>query len=290
MKMNNIIVVYHYVRDNTSFKAMSTADFRTQVGHLARSYDIITFEELLKKRPSGNTCILTFDDGIKDCLTNALPILDDLGVRATFFISTAMLTERKILKANKIHVLLAELGVTGFAREFNGIADEIFHIRTEGISYGQDDDLTASLKFVLNNMDQTKCAQYLQKMFDRHFDEEAEFDKLYMSSEDLDILRAGGMEIGLHGHRHLHLGNLYFQDAYADLSTAAKIFADRFPGVMPTLSYPYGSYNPLTKRIARKLGVAAGVTINKGKNVGLDNPLELNRYDCIDAFPRGDRL
>jgi len=64
--MNNVITMYHYIRDNTKFKAFSVEEFRTQIEYLKEQYKIISIKELIANKPNENTCVLTFDDGLKD--------------------------------------------------------------------------------------------------------------------------------------------------------------------------------------------------------------------------------
>jgi len=139
-------------------------------------------------------------------------------------------------------------------------------------------------------MDTNKSTIYLDKIFNKYFQEEEEFDKLYLSKRDINKLKESGMEIGLHGHNHLYLGKLYYQDALKDLTTSVEVFKENFPNENLIISYPFGSYNFFTKRIAKQLGIVAGVTITEKVNSDLENLLELNRYDCIKIPPRGSDL
>lgn len=54
-------------------------------------YQMISMDDLLNSRydPNGNYIILTFDDGYKDNLTVALPILKKYGAKATIFVNPA---------------------------------------------------------------------------------------------------------------------------------------------------------------------------------------------------------
>ena len=126
--MNNVIVMYHYVRDGGNFKAFSTEKFRKQIQYLKERFRIISLQELVEEKPKDRTCVLTFDDGIKDGFTNAFPILEEFGIKASFLIPTKILEEKKLLAVQKRHLLLAKLGTERFVKEFNAIVDKIFQI------------------------------------------------------------------------------------------------------------------------------------------------------------------
>jgi peptidoglycan/xylan/chitin deacetylase (PgdA/CDA1 family) len=52
-----------------------------------RGYRFSTAEELVGRgRPEVGTAVLTFDDGFRSCLTEAVPVLNRLGVPATFYV------------------------------------------------------------------------------------------------------------------------------------------------------------------------------------------------------------
>ena len=287
--MGNIIIMYHYIRDNTNFKAFSTDEFRRQVEYVMGKYRIISINELIEKKPKDNTCVLTFDDGLKDGFTNVLPIIEELGVKGTFFIPTKILKSKLVIEAQKRHLLLAKLGTEKFVQEFNSLVDEIFQVRKEGQKNNYEDELTSNLKYVLDNMDQDVSKKILNKIFSEYFDEEEEFSKIYLNKKEIDIMLSKGMEICSHGHGHFWLGNLYFKDMVADLTKTVEVFTGIFGKHPSFLSYPFGSFNLFTKRVAKKLGFKACVTVVKGKNTDLKDPFELSRYDCIDLFPRTNR-
>lgn len=59
----------------------------------ALGYQLVTVRELLRIRASGNRdgariAVLTFDDGLADFASGAVPVLDRLGISATLFVAT----------------------------------------------------------------------------------------------------------------------------------------------------------------------------------------------------------
>ena len=170
--MENTIILYHYVRDNTKMKAFSTKEFRQQLEYLSKKNKIIALGELIEKKPNGKTCVLTFDDGIKDGYKTVLPILEEFGFKANFFLPTSILETKKILAAQKRHLLLSKIGAKRFAKEFNALVPELFKVKEEGKKEGYplDEELTSNLKYMLDNAPDGK--KTVGKIFARHFDEE----------------------------------------------------------------------------------------------------------------------
>jgi peptidoglycan/xylan/chitin deacetylase (PgdA/CDA1 family) len=85
-----VVLCYHRVTSKLSDMnsiIVSPDNFRAQIDYLKRNFLIVRFEETWGRfdRPA---VAITFDDGYADNLTVALPILKEVGVPATFFIST----------------------------------------------------------------------------------------------------------------------------------------------------------------------------------------------------------
>lgn len=111
------ILEYHVVRNNipddeSAYLYVTPETFKEQIGTIKNSgYNFITFEDL-KSIDDGeiempkNPIIITFDDGYLNNYTNAYPILDELGVNATFFVSTANIREESVpFDENKLYFM-----------------------------------------------------------------------------------------------------------------------------------------------------------------------------------------
>ena len=85
------VLAYHGVgRPNGDPKELVTSPehLESQISFLKRrGYRFLTAEELLEEGGAGpGVAALTFDDGFQSWLTEALPLLERLGVRATFYV------------------------------------------------------------------------------------------------------------------------------------------------------------------------------------------------------------
>jgi peptidoglycan/xylan/chitin deacetylase (PgdA/CDA1 family) len=71
-------------------------EFRRDLEHLSRKYDCVTLADLYRKLEKGEpmrrpTAVVTFDDGYRDNYTHGVPVLEAVGVPATFFVSTGFI-------------------------------------------------------------------------------------------------------------------------------------------------------------------------------------------------------
>lgn len=87
------VLLYHSISDAPSRLAVPIKNFSAQMAWLAgQGYQTIRPADLASDEPGkAKRVLLTFDDGFKDNLANALPVLEKYGFFATVFISTAYL-------------------------------------------------------------------------------------------------------------------------------------------------------------------------------------------------------
>lgn len=95
------VLMYHLVSDDApaSFRAYTVrpAEFARQVSILSRlGCQTVSPQELLAAHHDGGTLprravVITFDDGFRDCLRHAAPVLHDAGFRATMYLVAGLL-------------------------------------------------------------------------------------------------------------------------------------------------------------------------------------------------------
>ena len=95
-----VVLNYHRVEGRDPI-SKPREEFTRDIGYLARKYRCISFAEMIEQLQSGKglrrTCrVITFDDGYRDNFTGAFPALADVGVPATFFVSTGLIGTDRI--------------------------------------------------------------------------------------------------------------------------------------------------------------------------------------------------
>jgi peptidoglycan/xylan/chitin deacetylase (PgdA/CDA1 family) len=94
--MRPFVLVHHGVGAVTDAEdpdrlVVSPEHLESQVRLLLRlGYRFVTAEELIERGPARRTAVLTFDDGWRDALTVVAPLLERLGVRASFYVSAGL--------------------------------------------------------------------------------------------------------------------------------------------------------------------------------------------------------
>ena len=85
-----VVLLYHRVKSlpaDVHSIAVSPENFRAHMEYLKQNFQIVRFEEDWSKLKAPAVAV-TFDDGYADNALEALPILEEVGVPATFFVAT----------------------------------------------------------------------------------------------------------------------------------------------------------------------------------------------------------
>ena len=104
-----VILEYHRVSEEISSKDVHTItpdEFRAQLKYLiSAGYEFVSLTEVVDKLSNGyekedKVVALTFDDGHKDVINYALPIMEELNVKATVFVVSAYVGRNGWLNQN----------------------------------------------------------------------------------------------------------------------------------------------------------------------------------------------
>lgn len=96
MARSATVLAYHAIGDCPhgerphNCACISTESFAKQMSFLAKSRQVVSLEDAVEGRFSGSrpAVVITFDDGYRNILTNAVPILSRYGFAATIFVPT----------------------------------------------------------------------------------------------------------------------------------------------------------------------------------------------------------
>jgi peptidoglycan/xylan/chitin deacetylase (PgdA/CDA1 family) len=303
------IVMYHYVRDLArsrypAIKARTLEDFRGQLAHLDRHYEVVTAEQVMAAASGDeplpdNACWLTFDDGYLDHYTNVFPLLYERGWQGSFFIPAGPILDRRLLDVNKIHLLLAAVPDTEAL--LGALRAAVEEEREAGAALDSWDDYVAAylrechldtpeILFIKQMLQIALPEAVRNRICDRLFarfvsaDEGAIAAETYLSVDQIRVMQRSGMSIGSHGHRHVWLSSL--DRAGQALEIDRSLAFIRTLGVTADqwiMCYPYGGYDATTLELLAAKGCALGITTRSGvAEIGRDAALELPRIDTID--------
>jgi peptidoglycan/xylan/chitin deacetylase (PgdA/CDA1 family) len=233
----------------------------------------------------GHRVALTFDDGYRDNVTRALPLLARRGARATFYL-TAGLIERRL--APWWDVLAHALATTRLTR-------------VEGLSWagptalGGDPARRLALAhwlaaFRLPPPERTARLDELRSALGVTDTAPCEL----ATWDEAAALARAGMEVGGHTMTHPHLSLLDLASQHDEIAGSITLVRARLGIVCHGFAYPGGDHDATTLRLVRDLGLTHAVTTRAGDNRAGADPYTLRRRGfsegaCLDPAGRFSR-
>ena len=305
-----LIVSYHYCHPTNTWlrntKSITPEEFDAQLRVLTQNFVCTTMGELMNPAADlpETVAVVTFDDGFKDVIEHALPLLQRWRVPATVYCCSAPFLEGTVLNVHRVHLLQAKLGLERFRQAFEDLLasrppvpiEPSTHPGLLGL-YPYDDEATRRFKRLLNfDLPYRELDPVLRILFERFIGRDDEIaPKLYLSPSDLRVCQDAGLEIGVHGHSHRVLSRLTEEDQRIELGTCVDYLRQTCGLTEVHASYPYGidgSWNDATRRVAASLGLASASTKVRAitKPSDLKARWELPRYDVRDVFDASGSL
>ena len=304
-----LAVTYHYLAEEApaaprAIFPVTTALLERQLEELGRSYEFASRDDLLRALDGEaalpeRAALVTFDDGLRCQAELALPVLERLGVPATFFLPGRPLAEGRALFVHKVHALRERLDEQVFLRRLRRVLEQR-GIEAGPVSedearahYRYDPPEAAQVKYLLNMaLPREPREPVVARLFEEVFpDEEAFCRDLYVSAEQAAELERRHRAVGAHGYAHEPLALLPEAELADDLGRSVAAL-EQLTGARPlALSYPHGTPATVDLRVARAAAAAgfrAAFTMERALNRSLEEPLLLGRLDANDA-PGGSR-
>jgi peptidoglycan/xylan/chitin deacetylase (PgdA/CDA1 family) len=228
---------------------MSTELFEAVLSFLVRHYNPVTLNDVLASRMGGKALprraiLVTFDDGWRDNLDYAYPLLRRFGVPAALFTTTEILDEKSVCWWQEVLLWALRTG-RRTVRELNPDSRE-----NEASADAQTaPELELLLRYSeLGSSRRTELLEPLASELERR-----QVRAQMLDSDSLSELAAAGVEIGVHGTAHLPLTAL--ANPADDLARSrAKIALCTKTAQTVSLSFPHGRYDQRVLDAARGLG------------------------------------
>jgi peptidoglycan/xylan/chitin deacetylase (PgdA/CDA1 family) len=272
------ILTYHHVADHDpsypydpDVADATPAQFRWQMQALARHCTPIGIDDLLRSVERGtplprNAVVVTFDDGYQSCHDVALPILRAVGIRATFFIATEYVNERKLYWWERVTLLLNRA------------------TRSGTVTYPRRIELSprdpATRQWVLDTIKDTpnlELDRFLGGVADAlgvtwSPEIEAEYaDGLIMTWDQIRALARAGMDIESHTRTHRVLQTLDDAALHSELAGSRADLEAQLGRPVRAVAYPVG------RRIGRGLQRIRRALATAGYKLGLSNASGINK-------------
>ncbi|RMH22971.1 MAG: hypothetical protein D6696_01980, partial [Acidobacteria bacterium] len=162
-----IAINYHYVRERfddpyPGIYGVTPAALRRQLELLGRAGTYVSAEDVRRAAAGGRplperALLVTFDDGLREQVELAWPVLQALGIPAIFFVNSRPLVDAVVSTAHQIHLLRAGLPPAELSALLAEVAAELgVAVALDGAAddarrqYPYDEPAAAELKYALN--------------------------------------------------------------------------------------------------------------------------------------------
>lgn len=210
-----------YVRPDT---------FKMHCLYLKQNANVIPVEELIVKlqnrvRVPERTIAITFDDGWKDNLENAFPILKSMGLPATIFLPTSYIGTNKLFWTDEI------------ARALR-FSPEVFKEFDITKKQKEEDQLELILKtlFSLKQSDRDKKVERLTSQLPKNTNRE------FLTWEEVLRLDNFGIKVGSHSHTHRLFKELPRGERESELIESGELLRSKGLFTSRVFVFPGGSY------------------------------------------------
>jgi len=277
-----IILVYHRVTDLPSdpeLLAVSPENFRLHMQFLKQQFHILRFEEDWShlKEPA---VVVTFDDGYADNILEALPILEEVGVPATFFVSTGHIGTYKEFWWHRLEAMLLRDGEfpSGFT------LDDARYGRTWNTgSSEQRKALYNTLSGLMLKTAPEQREDWLNqlKKWSGPGNEVKNIHRSMSRAEIKTLAASPWATIGAHTVTHSVLSALSEEQQRKEIFTSKKDLEEMAGKEITTFSYPFGrkiDYDRISVRLCREAGFVKAASNFPGQIHRWTDPFQLPRH------------
>lgn len=305
-----IVMMYHYIHgENDSkvfnnLKGITIEEFEKQILFLLTKFTPITHIDLenyfkQNKPLPDNSFYLTFDDGFKQHLTNALPILKKYNLEGSFFIPTMPLKEQKLHFLEKQRICQYSIET-----DYNKFLEQFYYYTKPHISNKKLDQINPSMqnlektqdylskykfyskeerfyRYIRDNiLNKTEIEFIINDIFNNSFKEKEFIYNYYLNKKDLSLLNDNNMIIGGHSHSHPFLEKLSREEIKEEIVKSFDLLKYFIKKDITTFSYPYGTYNKNVIAELENNNIVYSFTTKDEINVSKLYPYEITRIDA----------
>lgn len=233
--------------------AVTPSEFERQLSRITDAYDVTPLDELVAACRAGDpptepTAAITFDDGFRDNLTEALPVLERYGVPATVFVAGTYLDGhapyeyRLAAKLSTATSVSATVGGTTVDRALESRTDrrEAYEVLRQELKFERSDVREAALDDIGGTADGVP--------------------PMLTDGQLRELADSPLITVGAHGYEHVPM-TVFDEAALArDVTRSRSTLESCLDGPVSLFSYPYGDYDRTVVDAVKGDGFAAAVT------------------------------
>jgi peptidoglycan/xylan/chitin deacetylase (PgdA/CDA1 family) len=257
---------------------MDVKMFDKCIKYISSHYEVVLLEDIIiNKIQAGKKKMATisFDDGYKDNIEHAAPILEKYNCKASFYVTTDCIQKNMPTWTHILEDCFQFTAINEIKIDFGFLPSQykVNKLETWEHKVAYVKKLIPYIKEIPNEQRELVCNRVSEICSD------VKVAKVMMDWEDLKKLKQQGHYIGSHTITHCMLASVKNEnDLRNELLNSAKIIEQKLGHFPITISYPGDSYNETTMRISKEAGYLMGLAVKQE----LYNPLK----DDVFEIPR----
>ena len=277
-----VVLMYHRVTVTQSdFHSLAIVpeNFRAQLEYLKRNFRVVRFEEEWStvEKPA---VAITFDDGYADNAQAALPIIEDVGVPVTFFISTGNIGTNEEFWWDELERMV--LGEAAYPACF--VLDDPRYGKTWPTATGKERrDMFWELHQTAKKAGAAQRANWLRQIREwAGLDgAQGEANRLMTRAEVKELAQSQWVTIGAHTVTHPPLSALGEAEQRHEIVSSRQQLEKLVDREVKVFSYPFGDrcdYDMTTVRICREAGFVKAAAAFPGEAHRWGDPYQIPRH------------
>ncbi len=285
----HVILTFHRVRPAgqpadpfDTCPSIGVEAFRKILDHVRGRFTVVSLRELSDRRAGKDpVAAVTFDDGWRDNYDLAFPVLRELGIPATIFVTTGRIGGSEPFWQQTLGQMFrfasacpegeAARGLRAVLQTQNGrpLTPELYR------------DTVACWK----RLKQAECLDLLLRTGRTSLS--ACGPRQFLSAEEIREMAAAGIAFGSHTVTHAILPRYSQPEIEHELSESKAALESLLGGTIDMLAYPDGQYSAEVVECAQEIGYRIGCTTVRGRVAHNDHSLCLPRIDVgYDYSPK----
>jgi peptidoglycan/xylan/chitin deacetylase (PgdA/CDA1 family) len=277
-----VVLLYHRVTTLASDPhsiSVTPENFRAQLSYLKKHYQIVRFEEDWTKLV-GPAFAVTFDDGYADNAREALPVLEDLGVPATFFVSTSGIGSSDEFWWDEMERLV--VGESCSPPSFT-LQDSQFGKTWPTATPRQRKEMYRELHRLALKVNHPRRALWLSQLraWNPRALQHSDTNRIMTRKELQRLAQSHWVTLGAHTVHHSPLSALPEPEQRAEILDSKRHLESYIGRTVEVFSYPFGKkvdYDQTSTRICREAGFSKAASAFPGQAYRWTDPYQIPRH------------
>lgn len=283
------ILMYHRITENGEKGTISVANFRKQMEMVRNNFNTTTLRDLISNADNASirdyTVVVTFDDGYYDFAKYAYPILKELGIPVTLFVTTSFVNGDLWLWPDQIRYIIEQ---SEFDKIYLNEINSLVEIKAKPEDAWNS---IADYCLKLSNDEKYNFLLDISHKLEVDLPHTPPFEYSPITWEQLGPMVHDGLDLGSHSCTHPILTNLKADDLIKEVEGSKTCIENRLNVTPDAFCYPNGQqtdFNDGIKDIVRGVGYSYAVAAFPSQNP-LKDRWAINRYPMGPSYEAAEK-